>query len=238
MAEAWRALDFESGIFARPVWRLDEPDAAGACVEAARKAGVFLIACRLAAHAPAGALIAAGFRPIETLVTLARPLDPAEAGGAPGSVRLAAGPGDARACAEIAARAFRHDRFHADPDVDDKAADRLKADWAANAVAGRADRVFLALDETGRAVGFNACLWRGAAPAIDLIAVDPAAAGKGHGRRLVAAAIAAYAGRAERLLVGTQADNAPSLRLYRAAGFREIARATSYHWRDARAVRA
>lgn len=237
-AEPWRPLDFEAGIFGRPVWRLDDPDAAGPCVEAARRAGVLVVACRPPADADARGLLAAGFRKIETLITHARPLDPREAGPMPAGIRLADGEADAAACAAIAARAFRYDRFHADPGIDDADADALKTRWAANAVLGRADQVFLALDAQGRTVGFNACLWRGEDPAIDLIAVAPEGAGRGHGRRLVGAPIRAYAGRANRLVVGTQADNAPSLKLYRSMGFVEISRSDTYHWTNSLAERA
>ncbi len=54
---------------------------------------------------------------------------------------------------------------------------------------------------------------------IDRLVVDPAAARRGTGRALVAAALAGAAGR--RVTVSTGRDNLPARRLYAQAGFRE-----------------
>ena len=82
----------------------------------------------------------------------------------------------------------------------------------------------------GRAVGFNLCLLTEREAAIDLIAVHPGYQGRGLGRRLIEGALAHFDGRAEAIRVGTQADNRPSIALYEATGFREIARQATLHW--------
>jgi ribosomal protein S18 acetylase RimI-like enzyme len=135
---------------------------------------------------------------------------------------------DADAVAAIAATAFRHDRFHADPLVPDAAADRFKEVWARNCVNGRADAVFVT-EESGRINGFNACLLRGDTVAIDLIAVANGAQRRGLGRSLVDAALSYYFGKAARIIVGTQSANQPSLALYEAAGFRIKSSAFTLH---------
>ena len=172
------------------------------------------------------ALQAAGFREIERLVTLSRPLSK-NSEPLPSGVEVAI-PADAEGCAEVAAAAFTFDRFHADPAVNDAAASALKAQWARNAVGGRADRVFVTR-EGGTITGFNACLLRDDTAIIDLIGVAPSYQGRGLGRKLTAAAVAHYSGKATRITVGTQEHNAASLSLYRAAGFHPLSTAITLH---------
>jgi ribosomal protein S18 acetylase RimI-like enzyme len=194
-----------------------------------RRGGVWLVSLRLS-EARAGtceaALTEAGFRRIETLVTFER-----ATGSQPPSAILVrpAQSADWLQAIELARGAFRYDRYHADPLVPDEAADRLKAAWVANALAGRAEAVLLAHWQ-GRVAGFATLLATAEAGIIDLIATAPWAQRMGIGRALVAAALAHYAGRRPVLRVSTQADNLASQRLYCGSGFAEVARQATYHW--------
>ena len=190
--------------------------------------GVGFVSCRLAEddRAAIRALGQGGFEVVECLLTLGCDL-PAEDASAAAGIEIA-GPEDAEACAELAARAFHTDRFHSDPAIPDAAADGLKAAWARNDCAGRADAVLI-IREAGRLVGFNACFLRDEEAVIDLIAVAPQAQGRGLGRRLVEGALAHYPGRAQRMMVGTQSRNYASLALYAACGFRIEASALTFH---------
>lgn len=172
------------------------------------------------------ALQTAGFQVIECLMSLTRPLE-RNGGELPAGVSVAS-KNDADGCAEVARRAFRSDRFHADPAIDDSMADTLKAEWARNSVHGRADKVFVTRDG-GAVTGFNACLLKGDEAVIDLIGVAPGHQGRGLGRALTAAAIAHYSGRAARITVGTQSCNSASLSLYQGAGFRICNSALTLH---------
>jgi ribosomal protein S18 acetylase RimI-like enzyme len=172
------------------------------------------------------ALQAAGFQVIECLMSLTRPLE-RNGGELPSGVSVASND-DADGCAEVARRTFRSDRFHADPAIDDAAADTLKAEWARNSVRGRADKVFITRDN-GTVIGFNACLLKGDEAVIDLIGVAPGHQGRGLGRALTAAAIAHYSGRAACITVGTQSCNSASLSLYQDAGFRICNSALTLH---------
>jgi ribosomal protein S18 acetylase RimI-like enzyme len=163
------------------------------------------------------ALQSSGFHLVECLLTLERSLGADEVDMPTPIDRAAAA--DADGCAAIGGTAFQHDRFHSDPNISTVAANRLKAQWAANAVGGRADAVFVSRNN-GRVIGFNACLLRGDTAIIDLIGVAPEQHGQGLGRSLVQAAIAYYAKRARRLVVGTQSRNYRSLALYQGQGFR------------------
>jgi len=190
--------------------------------------GVRLVTCRRpeSDRAILLALQAGGFRVIECLLTLARPLDGAVP-DMPAQVSLAK-PADAEGCARVGGAVFRYDRFHADPAIDRGRADALKAAWARNAARGRADAVFVTRAD-GAITGFNACLLRGDTAIIDLIGVAPGHQAQGLGRALIEAALAHYAGRAKRMLVGTQSCNYASLALYQRAGFRIEGSALTLH---------
>ena len=218
---------FESDLLERRVAQIDAIEAwdrpgdlevlAGEALDAISGDGVDLVACRRpeSDRLTLNALQRAGMCVVECLITLTHPLDD------PPAVETDAArqePADADGCAVVAARAFRYDRFHADPLVDDTRADILKATWARNSVLSRADKVFV-IRENGRIVGFNACMLHHDTASIDLIGVDPDFQGRGLGRRLTGAALAHYASRANRMTVGTQSANHASLALYQRAGF-------------------
>lgn len=190
--------------------------------------GVWLVSARIATDDTVadGELRQAGFRPIETLITLQREIFPDAR--LPSGVRPA-GAGDWSGCLDIARTAFSYDRFHADVRVPKAAADRLKAVWVENSLKGRADAVLVVLDR-GQVAGFVTCLVNGDAAVIDLIAVAPGCQGRGLGRNLVQGALAFYAGRKALMRVGTQAANTHSLGLYEGQGFKPISRQATYHW--------
>ncbi len=223
---------FEAGILKMAVWRVlpagaPSPEDAAALVAGARRHQVGLAVCRLAEGDPwQVSLCATGFRLVETLITYEGEIPGAAA--MPDGVRTAT-PADIPACRDIAKAAFRNDRFHAEPAIDDADADAIKAQWIENAISGRADTVLVA-EVDGAVAGFNACLQDGEAAVIDLIGVAPSAQGRGVGAALLAAASAVYAGRARVLRAGTQADNTASCRLYDAAGMAPVARQTTLHW--------
>jgi GNAT superfamily N-acetyltransferase len=228
--------DFESAILGRPVYRLTLPPPphhglAGQLAPlrdrlAGQRAG--LVACRIeASDAEAAAVLeTAGFRRIECLVTLSRPL------GAPGEMPPGTGPAlpaDHEPCLAIGRTAFTFDRFHADDRFPDEVADRIKEAWVRNSFAGRADACLVSRNDA-TAMGFVMCRLSQGGPAIDLIAVAPSHQGRGHGRRLVAAAVAHYARRHATISVATQQSNLPSMALYGSMGFVAIGFQLTYHF--------
>jgi ribosomal protein S18 acetylase RimI-like enzyme len=130
---------------------------------------------------------------------------------------------DVDAIADIAMRAFRYSRFHADPDFPAAAADRIKGEWARNLATGLRGAGCLVASRAGTVVAFLGYLHTDLpvpSVVIDLIAVDPRYQGNGVGPAIVTELVA-VAERAERAtVVGTQAANRASVRMYESAGFR------------------
>jgi len=190
------------------------------------KKRIWLVSCRVPETSPmTQALEDNGFQAVETLVTFRHDL--ADVAKAEGVER--AGPEDADACVAIARRAFTQDRLHRDRRVPNAAADLVREHWVRNDLGGRAD-ASLIVRADGAVVGFNLCILEGDEAVIDLIAVDVDHQQRGIGRRLVEGALARYRGRVRTMRVGTQADNAASIKLYRATGFVEADRKITLHW--------
>ena len=170
----------------------------------------------------------AGFRVVETSLSLARPMK-----GAPPARATTNGPAvapyDGRWRDEVMAIAgscFRYSRFHVDPRFERSLADHVKREWIRSYVEGRRGDCLLVAHERGEALGFAAMLVteRDAGPAavIDLIGVRPGDQRRGVGRSLLHAAIERYAARCATIEAGTQASNVPSVRLYEWSGFRLV----------------
>ena len=168
------------------------------------------------------------FREIERLVSFERPLSTGDGGRMPDGIRLGTA-ADTDACAEIAGRCFSFDRYHADPDIDDDAADESKRAWARNNLTGRGDASFIA-EFRGNIIGFNLCLRGEDWALIDLIAVAPEAQGLGLGKALVVAAIRHYAGMVPVMRVSTQTTNEASMAIYAANGFTKTEEMVTFHW--------
>lgn len=229
---------FETDLLGVPVGRLrladDGAGLAGApkmlekLTAGWRADGVWLVSCRMPEGSAAiQALERNGFKPVETLVTFRQRLSPRSM---PADVETAR-TDDADACVAIARRVFVNDRLHRDPRVLPAVADLVRERWIRNNLDGRGD-ASLVVRSGGKVAGFNLCLLDGREAVIDLIAVDIGRQHQGIGRKLVDAALARYIGRADTMRVGTQADNGPSLALYRGAGFVEADRQITLHWVD------
>lgn len=244
---------FESDLIGLTVEKLvlspqDVPESAlGDHIEGWRRKEVWLVSCRVPDDAAPlkAALRDAGFREIETLVTLSRPAPKTPAApAAPAAPETSAPPAalaelptgirratsaDRQACIEIAGRAFSDDRLHADPLVPDHIADRVRTHWVANDLDGRADLALVA-EKSGRVAGFNLLLKRGRDAVIDLIAVDPDFRRQGLGAALIDGAFAAFGSSIDGMRLGTQAANTASLKMYARSGFHEAERHVTFHW--------
>lgn len=214
---------FEAEHLGGPAYWLMEPGQSETAVAYAQQTDTKLIACRSNTD-----LSAAGFRKIETLVTFEIAIADLPRVEVPLGIEIRqAGGADIEASRSLAIAELRQNRFHADPGINDSAADAMRAAWIENDIRGRADRVMLACQD-GTVVGFNALLVRGDVVIIDLIAVSAEAQGQGIGKALVAAIGKADDSRMIR--VGTQAANGTSIAFYKSLGFHEVDRQDTWHW--------
>jgi ribosomal protein S18 acetylase RimI-like enzyme len=162
---------------------------------------------------------AAGFRIVDTNVTLECPASQYAGAREPANVHPAT-PADREGVLDIAATAFHWSRFHRDPRLPRALADKVKRAWAEDCLIGKRGEEVLVLAEEGLPAGFLAVLKAGSAAVIDLVAVHPQRQGRRLGEALTQAFAARWAKRAERLRVGTQLANTAALRLYERLGFR------------------
>lgn len=162
-----------------------------------------------------------GFRVVDTALTL--DLASLTPGSHPAGVRFTR-PEDRSAVEAIAGNAFKYSRFHLDPQIPNALADKVKTAWAGNWFAGQRGDGMVVAEDGGQVAGFLQLLWTGEARlVIDLIAVRAQSARQGLARAMIAFAQANGTGDARRpagMVVGTQAANAPSVRLYESLGFR------------------
>lgn len=166
-----------------------------------------------------------GFYVVDTNLTFARSLAAIPPAGDSGGAEVGAVRHDQHAdVLAIAGAAFRHSRFHLDPAIPRVDADRIKREWVGSYVRGERGEALLTAAVGPKTAGFLALLGSefDGAPSrtIDLIAVASDWRRRGVARSLVAACIARSHGDAGTLLVGTQAANLASVRLYESLGFR------------------
>lgn len=131
---------------------------------------------------------------------------------------------DGDAILAIAASCFRYSRFHLDPAIPSERAHAIKRAWVQSYLERRRGEQLLAVFAGERPLGFLAVLdakIKGkSARVIDLIGVDETRQRCGVGKALVGAFLVDCTKRGALAVVGTQAANLPSLRLYEAMGFR------------------
>ena len=165
-------------------------------------------------------LQALGFVVIDTALTF----ECAEPVAASRSTARRATPEDQQVVGEIAQSAFVFSRFHLDPNIPDGLANRIKREWVENFFSGRRGHEMVVAELDGSVGGFLLLVDGGKGERIiDLIAVAPEFARQGLGQDMIA-----FTGKSAResgsmpskWVVGTQAANIPSVRLYESVGFR------------------
>ncbi|MDX6769796.1 MAG: GNAT family N-acetyltransferase [Elusimicrobiota bacterium] len=219
-ADAWL-----TGLFGRPVSKVDP----GADLSSLPAGGFAYAKVPVSAVAEVSRLEAAGFRVVDVNMTFSR----GRGGSPPPAAPVArVDASTAAAVLDIAGSCFRFSRFHLDPLVDDALAHRIKREWIRSFVEGRRGHSLWAVLDQGKPAGFLAVLTTETGgkkqAVIDLIGVAAASQGRGFGRDLVRFFTREFSSYDE-LLVGTQAANAPSMRLYESCGFRAARAAFVLH---------
>ncbi len=174
----------------------------------------------------------AGFHLIDTNVQLDRPLTgewPQANLSSDYQIRFAQ-PEDRQGVQSVAGSNFVFTRFHLDPKIPNKVADNIKASWAGNYFVGlRGEFMVVAMHE-GRPIGFLQLVRDESNLVIDLVAVEKAHQGLGVGTSMIIFAVHNCDAARERILVGTQIANVPSLRAYAKIGFRVCTSEYVFHY--------
>ena len=164
-------------------------------------------------HRSAEALLADGWRQIETLQTWRSTV--ATTGlRHPDMIRPTKA--EHRQLIIAAGRWFSQDRLHADPKVDKEVADEAKRQWMKDALADIYREIWIL--GTMPVEGF-VIVRPGTPVIIDLIAVDPLLRGRGIARRLLQHVVGTYG---KGIQAGTQATNAAACRLYKSMGMTRV----------------
>ncbi len=131
---------------------------------------------------------------------------------------------------EIAYNNFNFSRFHIDPLIKKKHADNLKKNWVENFFLNkRGDYMVVALNNN-MPIAFLQLILKGKNMIIDLIAVSSNYRGQKIGTALIK--FASENIKNEKILVGTQISNIPSIKLYQKLGFNLIESDYVFHFHN------
>lgn len=201
--------------FGYPVEKLQFGDG----VEQGRLGGKIFIYSKVPAEKTdhVNALIKEGFLLVETHIQFKKVYMPANLPPM-SSVRFSNNQ-DKDALLDIAQSSFEHSRFHADPQVSNELANRIKRNWVANYFSGaRGTHMVVGLDGE-KPVGFTQIIKTPSGDMIiDLIAVAQKFRGKGIAQAMMTFAANQIPG-VKNLVVGTQLTNASSIKSYQKLGF-------------------
>lgn len=138
-------------------------------------------------------------------------------------------PMDEEETAALSARSMEYSRFHRDPKIGKKIADRLKGEWARNYFKGtRGNQMVVATNTSNEIIGFLQLVKKSKTLIIDLVGVDERVRGKGVARGMVQYAIAENPG-FENIQAGTQSNNPASTQFYQKMGFVPVASTAILH---------
>lgn len=160
-----------------------------------------------------------GFNLIDTNVTFEKPISIRANFIGNCSLRFAT-PDDQNHVVRLASKSFIFTRFHMDPAISNKTANRVKGEWFNNYFAGnRGDQLVVALID-GKIVGTLQIIY-----GVDkTLIIDQIATNKEYRRMGIAKDMIAFAENNcrgfNRIRVGTQIANIPSINLYEGIGFR------------------
>jgi ribosomal protein S18 acetylase RimI-like enzyme len=225
MALSLKEDNWLSGRLEKQAFRLDVPAGGILAAELRPTLASINAPCFVYCKVPAAqmrtahALEGNGFRLVDTLLTLERPMSPPVPGN--GNARLSE-PEDRLSVTQVARESFSFSRFHADPKIEREVANQIKADWAGNFFSGQRGDAMIVAEAQHRIVGFLQLLIPAQTLIIDLIAVHPSHRRQGYAAAMIACAQRHFSNLAA-IRVGTQAANIPAVRMYERLGFRLMA---------------
>jgi len=165
----------------------------------------------------------AGFRITEINITLEKLPQVLPPTGHTGGIVRTAILEDFESVEEIAGISFSNSRFHQDPHIPKVTADLIKRTWVENYFKGERGERILVTERDGKASGFlaitNQIVDNQKIGIIDLIGVHPDYRREGLGTQMIRYFVNDSPGKYDKLRVGTQLINRPSLNLYEKNGF-------------------
>ena len=127
-------------------------------------------------------------------------------------------PEDKEAVSEMAGNSFIYSRFHLDPQIPDKLAQLIKANWAENFFSGNRGDEMIVGEYKDMICGFLLLICQSKSCVIDLITVDRGCRRKGVAADMISFA-ESYHKDNRKIYVGTQIANYPSIAFYQSQGF-------------------
>ncbi len=129
-------------------------------------------------------------------------------------------PDDSIQVRKIANDAFKYDRFHADPNIPNYIANKIKKEWAGNFFLGKRGNWMVVCEKNSKIIGFLQLISKNEKTIlIDLIAIDEKSRGNGLAKKMISYAYEKCLLNNGSLEVGTQLANLPSIKLYSKIGF-------------------
>ena len=120
----------------------------------------------------------------------------------------------------IANNAFKHDRFHVDPNISNQTANKIKEEWAGNFFLGKRGKWMIVCEENSKIRGFLQLIDKDKNTIIiDLVAIEDKSRGKGMAREMISFAYEKCLSKNGSIEVGTQLANLTSIKLYSNLGF-------------------
>lgn len=171
----------------------------------------------------------AGFRKIETTVNFSmsvRNISYQKKNTRPTRAKLE----DAEALKKLAKNLFVYDRWHADPNIDDRVAKRLKECWIENYFLGTRGDICIVKKSNTTITGFLLVIKKSSSFKIDLIGVDSRFQGSGIGRQLINELSNYIADKSLKLDVTTQLKNSQALGFYNSLGFEPKSYLETWHF--------
>ena len=131
---------------------------------------------------------------------------------------------------KIAFNNFSFSRFHLDPHIKNSQANNLKKTWSENFFLGkRGDYMVIAMHDD-KPIAFLQLIKREKNLVIDLIAVSSNYRGKNIASSMINFACKNL--KCEKIIVGTQISNLPSIKLYQSLGFNPISSDYVFHYHN------
>jgi len=172
-----------------------------------------------------------GFCLVDTNITFEKSSLPARTPAGNSEVRFAL-PEDEAQVVEVAKNSFVYSRFHLDPAFLNETAGKIKAEWVRNFFLGKRGQAMVVALADKTIVGFLQLLQSDDG----LLTIDQIAVSSAHRKQGIASNMIYYAERhcknVQRLRVGTQIANIPSMRLYEGMGFKVSETSYVFHYHN------